>query len=391
MKIVFLSDIFNHHQKAFSDAMYRMIGENYTFIETKTISDERKNMGWGTQGYPTYVVSLEKLNQYRDQYSKLIDTADLVITGSAPELFLTDRKKNGHLIFRYSERILKRKNVWYKYPYRFLRLQKLNMAKKPIYMLCSSAYTATDYAKFALYRKRAYRWGYFPKTQRYNSISELEEKKNRQEILWCGRFLNLKHPDDVIRVAKKLKDNAYSFELNMIGTGVMEDELHQMIREYDLADCVNLIGTMSPDQVREHMEHAGIYLFTSDRQEGWGAVLNESMNSGCAVIASHAIGAVPFLLEDGQNGQVYESGNVDMLCEKVMYLLDHPEEQARLGTKAYETIINEWNGEIAAERLIVLLQRIMAGEKYPDLYSSGPCSCAPRLRDDWFTKKKGQK
>ena len=28
-----------------------MIGENYTFIETKTISEERRNMGWGKQGY----------------------------------------------------------------------------------------------------------------------------------------------------------------------------------------------------------------------------------------------------------------------------------------------------------------------------------------------------
>lgn len=55
-------------------------------------------------------------------------------------------------------------------------------------------------------------------------------------------------------------------------------------------------------KVREHMEDADIFLFTSDYNGGRGAVLNESMNSGCMVAASHAIGSVPFLLEDGKRG-----------------------------------------------------------------------------------------
>ena len=33
------------------------------------------------------------------------------------------------------------------------------------------------------------------------------------------------------------------------------------------------------------MEQADIYLFTSDRNEGWGAVANEAMNSACAMVA----------------------------------------------------------------------------------------------------------
>lgn len=62
----------------------------------------------------------------------------------------------------------------------------------------------------------------------------------------------------------------------------------------NLNDYVTFTGPVQSDKVRGFMERAGIFLFTSDRQEGWGAVLNESMNSGCAVVASHAIGSVPF-------------------------------------------------------------------------------------------------
>ena len=38
-------------------------------------------------------------------------------------------------------------------------------------------------------------------------------------------------------------------------------------------------------------------------QEGWGAVVNEAMNSGCAVVADHMIGAAPWLIRQGENGR----------------------------------------------------------------------------------------
>ena len=82
-----------------------------------------------------------------------------------------------------------------------------------------------------------------------------------------------------------------------------------MIRSKGVEDCVEMLGAMSPDEVRAYMERADVFLFTSDFNEGWGAVLNESMNSGCAVVASHAIGSVPFLIKDGVNGLIYENGN----------------------------------------------------------------------------------
>ena len=44
------------------------------------------------------------------------------------------------------------------------------------------------------------------------------------------------------------------------------------------------------------MEESEIYLVTSDRKEGWGAVVNEAMNSGCAVVADHMIGAAPWMI-----------------------------------------------------------------------------------------------
>lgn len=196
--------------------------------------------------------------------------------------------------------------------------------------------------------------------------------------------MDWKHPDDAIKVAKLLKDSGYDFHLDMVGTGEMENTLKSMADSMNLNDYVTFTGPVQSDKVRGFMERAGIFLFTSDRQEGWGAVLNESMNSGCAVVASHAIGSVPFLMKNKANGLIYPSGKIEKMFEKVKYLLDNTDEQKRMGEAAYKTIVEEWNAEIAATRIIELSHKILNGEEYPDLYESGPCSKAEIVDDEWF-------
>ena len=118
-----------------------------------------------------------------------------------------------------------------------------------------------------------------------------------------------------------------------------------------------------------------------------GAVLNESMNSGCAVVASDAIGSVPYLMQDYENGLIYKSRDVNMLFEKVKWLLDNQSFAKVFGKKAYETITTEWNAEVAAERFLNLASHILAGEKHPDLYKTGPCSKAEIIKDGWYKSK----
>lgn len=380
MKIVMVSNYFNHHQRPVAEVLYRMSGGNYHFIETTTMRQERKNLGYDNGNTPAYVLQAWTDAQSDAHCRRLIDEADVVITGSAPESMLKNRILAGKLIFRYSERPLKKGPEWKKYLPRLLRWHLRNPSGKPIYLLCAGAYVADDYRRFGLFRDRMYRWGYFPETKKYETLPE----KEGASILWCGRFLDWKHPDDAIRVAGRLRAEGYRFRLNFVGTGEMEQQLRGLAEELGLADQVRFLGAMPPEEVRRQMEHTQIYLFTSDRQEGWGAVLNEAMNSGCAVVASHAAGSAPFLIEDGRTGLLYRSGDVDMLYKKVKRLLDSSEECQRLGTAAYNVIDSQWCPELAAQRLVRLAECILSGQERPELYESGPCSKALRIREDWY-------
>lgn len=371
MKVVFVSNYFNHHQKPFCEEMYQRLGEDFTFISTSVMREERRKLGYVQEDRPYVLLSYESPEK-KQAARDLINNADVVIAGATPNELLTERIRAGKLLFRYAERPYKKKPSALKKVYHFFRFRRNDLWKKNIYMLCASAYTAEDFASVGMYKNRTYKWGYFPAVKTYDTDTLMAQKKPNV-LMWCGRFIDWKHPDDAVRLAGMLRDHGYDFKLNFVGTGVMEEELKGLVQSLDLADRVNFLGSMPSEQVRGHMEEAGIYLFTSDRQEGWGAVLNESMNSGCAVVASHAIGSVPFLIKHGANGLVYESGNVDDLFEKVKYLLDHHSEQEKLGQAAYLSITRLWNAEIAAERILKLTE-IFMDHGLCDSFEDGPCS-----------------
>lgn len=384
MKVVFVSNFYNHHQAPLSEAMNTLTGGNYTFIATEPISSERVNMGWGEKNIPEFVIESYISEESSVYCQKLIDEADVVIRGSAPKSLLGRRLANNKLTFYYSERIYKKGCPIYKLPIHTIKNYNRIIKHKKLYILCSSAYTSADYAKTFSFLNKAYKWGYFTELKRYDDVDTLVEKKQPASILWVSRFIGLKHPECAIEVAKRLKSEGYEFKLRMIGNGELEEVIKERAKAEGLSDCVELLGSMKPHEVREHMEKSEIFLFTSDRNEGWGAVLNESMNSGCAVVADHAIGSVPFLVEHGENGLIYEDGNFEDLYNKVKWLLDHPEERKEMGKKAYRTMLDEWNAENAARKLLELSERLLSGEQRAFPFESGVCSKAEILRDNWF-------
>lgn len=379
MKVVFVSSFFNHHQKSFCDAMYSLLGKDFAYIETTKASEERKKLGWGISEVPEYVVPYVALCSLKEKCQKLICDSDVVIFGSAKRELLEERLRAKKTIFFYSERPLKGKFEWWKYPVRLFTWRKLNPQRKNIFMLCASAYTATDYGKFGLYKKRAYKWGYFPETKTYDDINELLDSKEDASIIWVGRFISWKHPETAINLAKRLKQDGKKFKLNMIGIGHLEDEMKVLVEKNDLSDCVTLLGSMKPEKVREYMEKSKIFIFTSDKGEGWGAVLNEAMNSACACVAGSEIGSAPYLIKNGENGYLYKNGDFEDFYFKVASLLDDEDKRKIFGKKAYTTIRDTWNAEMAAKRFLGLCENIENKKKY-NPYNDGPCSEARSIR-----------
>ena len=178
----------------------------------------------------------------------------------------------------------------------------------------------------------------------------------------------------MIRMAERLKADGVPFSVTMIGDGDMRGELEAEISRKGLGSCVQLTGAMPPEAVRAQMERAGFYLFTSDRGEGWGAVLNEALNSCCVVFANETAGSVPYLIRDGVNGYVYPNGDEDALYRRLRAAMDAPETRRAIALAANETMQSGWNADAAAERLIALAKALDAGLDTP--FDTGICSKA---------------
>ena len=372
MRVTFVSNYLNHHQIPFSLAMNRLCNGEYYFVSMDIMEEERKNMGWTVKQEYDFEI---RLSEQPEKVEQLIEESDVVIFGGGSYAKnVHNRIIQNRITFLYSERVYKKNILYSLWPRGQYYMRKNNTAykKNNLYFLSASAYAPFDFSLVGAYKNKAYKWGYFPQTKTYE-VEKLIKEKEKNSMLWVARFIDWKHPEKALKVAKKLKEDGFEFKLRFIGNGTLEENMKQLSRDYGLEEYVEFLGAMSPEEVRGYMEKSQIFLFTSDKGEGWGAVLNESMNSGCAVIADKHIGAAPYLVKDNENGLLYK-GSVNELYKKTKYLLQNQEKAKELGTKAYQSITEEWNAEVAAERVLQLAEKL--NNKENCVFKDGPCSKA---------------
>lgn len=384
MTITFVSNYINHHQIPFSNACYKELGGGYHFIQTEPMEEERIAMGWGKEagGLPYVKYFYEEEADCR----KLLQESDIAIFGWIRREDLLDatavigeRLKRGKFSLRVSERLY-REGQWKAVsPRGLIRKYKdhTRFRKEQVGLLCAGAYVASDFHIVRAYPEKMFRFGYFPETRHYTE-RELEEKKEKDgklHIVWAGRFMPLKHPEFAVRIGEELRREGCDFHIHMAGGGELEESIRSQVREKELEEAFTFYGYTEPAAVREIMEKCHIHLFTSNHLEGWGAVVNEAMNSGCAVVANAEAGAVPYLIRHGENGLIYRSSYEDFAVQ-VKKLAADREMIGRLGQAAYRTITEQWNAEHAAKELLRFCRDwIETGRMIPA--QDGPFSAAP--------------
>ena len=396
MTITFVSNFINHHQAPLCTKLYETPGVEFAFIQTEPMSKERILGGWALdEAMFSYVYFW-----YRDEAlcRKKILESDILLLGFSrlPEDLVEERLSSGRITLRISERIYKEGRWKAVSPAGLLAKQKehLRYKHKPVYMLCADAYAAGDFHLIGAYKGKLLRWGYFPETR---SLTERVAKdsvdgvsQGAVRLCWAGRMIGWKHPEYAIRLAKTLADKKYNFTLRMIGGGDLREDLEAETRALKLQKQVIFCETLTPYEVRNVMEQSNVFLFTSSYLEGWGAVVNEAMNSACAVVASGEAGSVPYLITDGINGLTYKNGNYEMFERQVLRLMENEALRRQISHAAYDRIASLWNETEAARRLVAFCEALLDGTCEP-FEDDGPLSPAPVLKSASFfrTRQEG--
>lgn len=385
MKITFISNYINHHQIPLANELYAELGDNYRFIQTEPMEEDRVKMGWGAE--VKNIPYLLYFYEQPEECEKLVLESDVVVFGGVEdESYIQPRLKAGLFTIRCSERIYKEGQWKMISPRGLIKKYKdhVQYRKKDVYLLCAGGYVADDFRLIGAYPDKMMKWGYFVEKYNYDlqKLFSLKEENQETAILWVGRMIDLKHPEYAVQMAVELKKLGKKFKLQFIGDGEKKEEIVTLAKSFNLEDCVEFMGFMSPKDVRKQMEKADILLMTSNRIEGWGAVVNEAMNAGCVVVASHIIGSAPYLIQHEENGLVFKAGSYASLTKEILKIIDNDCYRKKMGMAAYETIDTLWNPKTAAKRFIEF-----CNTKKVDRYEEGPCSQAIPVREKSMYRK----
>jgi glycosyltransferase involved in cell wall biosynthesis len=152
--------------------------------------------------------------------------------------------------------------------------------------------------------------------------------------------------DLAIRAVGRLRAAGHECFLDLYGDGGDKEWFREVIREEKLEAEVRLRGRTT--NVREVYETALATLFPS-RIEPFGMLAIESMALRTPVIAS-AVGGLCEIIDDGQTGMLFESGNVEQLAACMARLLEDPQEAERLGEAGYRKALAQFNGQVSLRK-----------------------------------------
>jgi glycosyltransferase involved in cell wall biosynthesis len=154
--------------------------------------------------------------------------------------------------------------------------------------------------------------------------------------------------------------------LIIIGGGPHLEQLREHAVRAGLNE-VTFMGHLPREKAVAAMRYARFVVFPSEWYENFPVTIAESFASGVPVICSR-IGAMKEIVQDGQTGLTFESGNPADLAAKVEWAWSHPQELCTMGQAARR----EYEAKYTAERAYPLLM---------DIYRSAMQRKTPKGRD----------
>ena len=376
MTLTFYSNRLNHHQAPVADELHRLLGEDFHFVETLKPQDTASKGSSEDFSTRPYLIRVWESDLSRKTAMDLAVSSDVAVFGASSIEYEVTRVRNTEkLTFDLSERWFKRgplnafsprllKHFWY---YHTL------FQNKPVYKLCASAFSAKDQRRMLSFQNRCYKWGYFPKLE----VISVDDSplSDPVKFMWCARFLKLKHPELAIKLVSRLRTKGFHVLLDMYGDGNELKISQDLALRLGLNDIIRFHGSQPNKKILDEMRNHDVFLFTSDRMEGWGAVANEALANGCVLVASDAIGSTPYLVKHRETGIVFKSGSLKSLEKEMEWLLENREAYQTIKKNGQAIVTRFWNPVNAAESLVQISRELMGNIDCTTIVE-GPCSRA---------------
>jgi glycosyltransferase involved in cell wall biosynthesis len=170
---------------------------------------------------------------------------------------------------------------------------------------------------------------------------------NQFVVLYVGRFSSEKGVFTLLDTIEILSKKHIPVKAVFVGMGPCAEDLKAQVESRKLN--VEFTGFIEGVSLTQRYIAADVFVLPSF-SEAWGLVVNEAMEAGLPVVASHKVGSHPSLVHHGKNGFVFQAGNAESLAEKLVYIYKNPKIRNKMSNASMDIIrkhtIAEWVGHV---------------------------------------------
>jgi glycosyltransferase involved in cell wall biosynthesis len=223
-------------------------------------------------------------------------------------------------------------------PFLFQPLEKLNIERNKIFLISARC----DSQLFNI-----------------NNVNSNKPKffdKNQFNLLFVGNLLINKGVYTLLEAFSLIEKENPNIGLFFVGDGEEKEALIAKSKEFGLEKKVNFLGRVNYEEIPTLMHYSDILILPSFH-EGFGRVLLEAMSMHLPIIASN-VGGIPFVINDRNDGLLFEAGDIESLKANTLFLINNPDISRKMTENANEKFLKEYEYDISMKKFIGMYQTI---------------------------------
>jgi glycosyltransferase involved in cell wall biosynthesis len=177
------------------------------------------------------------------------------------------------------------------------------------------------FEKYGVPRERIF---LFPNEPDYELVQNVSEESldtarrkynlraDRRYLIYSGRLAPVKRVDVMLDAFVAIADERPQWDLIIAGDGELRASLEARVPAA-LKARVIWTGFIDDQATISALYRLSDVLVLPSDYEPWALVINEAAAAGLAIVSSSVVGAVPELVRDGVNGQLFEPGDIEGL------------------------------------------------------------------------------
>ncbi|NJK61926.1 MAG: colanic acid biosynthesis glycosyltransferase WcaL [Synechococcaceae cyanobacterium SM2_3_1] len=183
------------------------------------------------------------------------------------------------------------------------------------------------------------------------------------KIAFTGRLVEKKGIRDAITAVAQVAKRYPKIEFNIIGEGILKQELQALIDAFGLQESIHLRGQKDRQEVIQILSQSHLFIAPSitasdGNQDAPTNVLKEAMALGLPVISTRH-GGIPELVQDGISGFLVPEGDPEALADRLLYLIEHSECWPEMGRAGRQVVEQVFDLEALNDQLVHLYEKAL--------------------------------